>query len=327
MVESLDVEQGTLALNANQFTINSTTGSPFLPGTYTLINQDWGGSINDLTGGAPYPTPIGTAIPTLAGYLASIQVSGNAVYLVITAPPCTSADFSQGYTIAGGNRSVTLGWTNLAGMESVVGYNMAYCAFTSGQAVANGVIYSLGSAQYPLPPFNSVSSYGTWAPSSVVTLPPYTTNLQLTATVQSEPGAGQAEVNAQVTSVGGCTTTFDPRVASLYLSASGEVRMVFNNVPKDDKYVSIKNGAPGLRYARVIVNGTRFPNIVLTDGANQVLNISGALVAGAGNTVVVEGFGAKGAGATVSLAPQPAEPGRREHPSGAAGGGEGTSPA
>jgi hypothetical protein len=302
--ESLDVNQATLALNGNHFTINSTSGSPFLPGTYLLIN----GSIDDLTGGAPYPTPVGSAIPTLAGYTASIQVTGDAVYLVITAPPCAGADFSQGYTLAGGNQSVTLGWTNLAGMQSVVGYNMAYCAFTSGTAVANGVTYPLGTAQYPLPPFNSIASFDTWSPSSVVILPPYTTNLQLTATVQSEPGAGQAEVNAQVTSVAGCTTTFDPRVASLYLSAGGEIRTVFRNVPKDDHYLSIKNGAPGLRYARVIVNGASFPNIVLTDGANQVLDISGALVAGADNTVVVEGFGTAGAGARVSLASQPADP-------------------
>ena len=119
---------------------------------------------------------------------------------------------------------------------------------------------------------------------------------------------GPAEVNAQVASISGCSTTFDPRSATLYLSARGEVKTVFNHVPKDDGYVSIKNATPGLRYARVIVNGTVFPNIVLTDGANQSLNISSALVAGSGNTVVVEGFGTAGAGAKVSLASVAANP-------------------
>jgi hypothetical protein len=94
--------------------------------------------------------------------------------------------------------------------------------------------------------------------------------------------------------------SFDPILASIYLSQSGEMRLVFPGLSRNDKYVSLNNGIPGLRSARILVNGALFANFRLVDGESQVLDISGALLAG-GNTVVVEGFGYQGASADVSI--------------------------
>jgi hypothetical protein len=102
--------------------------------------------------------------------------------------------------------------------------------------------------------------------------------------------------------------SFDPISSHLYLSQSGGISQTFRGLNNNDKYVTLNNGAPGLRYARILVNGTAFALNGLVNGQTVVVDISGALTAGGNNTVVVEGFGSAGAGADVSIGEIPGGP-------------------
>jgi autotransporter-associated beta strand protein len=311
---ALTVAQGTLVLSNNQFTING----PLLPaGIYTVVNTSGTGAIAyNAKAGDTFPTPTGTAIGW-PGTTASIAVSGSGssavLALTISNPNAcvgglvaTNGTWTRAYSLVDANDE-QLSFGNTNGIYSVVGFNMVNCTNSSGTAsVYGGGTVAVGPGTPYLIGFNgSGSTSGT-----ATVLPVGTTNLVLIMT-QATQGEGQtARVNALVVA-DGCsanTMSFDPISASLYLSRSGEVRIVFNNVSQNDKYVNLQNGAPGLRYARLIVNGTVFALNGLADGASLSVDISSALTGGTGNTVVVEGFGAKGAGAVVSIGETPAAP-------------------
>jgi hypothetical protein len=215
---------------------------------------------------------------------------------------CVQGDTTKSYSSLDAT-DVALSYNNIYGLATVAGYNMINCSFNpaGSYAMAFGVAIPLSGGNLP-----GVTS---GAPGTPVVLPTGTTNLVLEAS-ETTPGSGanSARVNAQVTDSCSLATSFDPVSTSLYLSQSGEVKVVFNNLSQNDKYVSLKNGTPGLRYARVIVNGTVFALNGLANGANEVVDIGGALIGGTGNTVVLEGFGGKGAGALVSIGEIPADP-------------------
>jgi autotransporter-associated beta strand protein len=311
---ALTVAGGTLVLNDNQFTIN---GPLLPPGIYTLANSSGTGVITyNATAGDVFPAPTGTAIGW-PGTTASIAVSGSgssAVLALTISDPnscvgglvATNGTWTRAYSSVDANDE-QLAFGNTNGIYSVVGYNMVNCTNKSGTAtVYGGGTVAVGPGTPYLIGFNGgIATAGT-----PTVLPVGTTNLVLIMT-QSTQGQGQtARVNALVVA-DGCsanTMSFDPISANLYLSQSGEVRIVFNNVSQNDKYVNLQNGTPGLRSARVIVNGTVFALNGLADGASVSVDISRALTGGTGNTVVVEGFGSKGAGAVVSIGETPAAP-------------------
>ncbi|MGA3182198.1 MAG: Ig-like domain repeat protein, partial [Verrucomicrobiota bacterium] len=312
---ALTVAQGTLVLSNNQFTING----PLLPaGIYTVVNTSASGAISfNSTWGNIFPTPTGTALGW-PGTSASIAVSGSGATAVValtitSATSCagglaaTNGPWTRAYS-AVDETDEQLAFGNTNGIYSVAGYNMINCTFSSGSAIVYGGVSVpvAGSTAYPVEVNAGIATAGT-----ATVLPAGTTNLTLIAT-ETTPGSGvnSARVNALVVA-DGCsenTMSFDPISATLYLSQSGEVQIVFNNISQNDKYVSLQNGTPGLSYARVIVNGTVFALDGLADGINQVVGIGSALTGGAGNTVVVEGFGTEGAGALVSIGETPAAP-------------------
>jgi hypothetical protein len=305
LVPALTVSEGTLALNANAFTIDTPNGQPLPPGTYVLLQTPGAITENNVTfAGYPYYPAVGSALGW-PGTTPSVSVSGNNVILSI-GYTCSYTDTGKSYSQLD-QYDVQLNFSNtVGGLDTVVGYNMINCSFGSAIATAYGVAIPVSV------PVNTLNSNDVSV--TPTTLPLGTTNLVLIATAIDQsgdspiPGGGTARVNAAVSDSCGNLISFDPIIQTLYLSQSGEVKITFNRLSENDKYVSLKNGSPGLSYARIIVNGRSFPNIVLTDGANQVLDITSALSTGAGNTVVVEGFGATGAGAVVGIGEIPAVP-------------------
>jgi hypothetical protein len=222
------------------------------------------------------------------------EPSGNVILTI--SHTCVQGDTTIGYNTLDAT-DVSLHYANVYGLATVQGFNMINWSFSSGTAIAFGVSIPLTGGQ--LPGVNG---------GSPTSLPAGTTNLTLEASETTTGESLNARVNAQVTDSCDLATSFDPVSANLYLSQSGEVKVVFNHLSQNDKYVNLKNGTPGLRYARVIVNGTVFPLNGLANGDNQVVEISSALTGGTGNTVVIEGFGTKGAGASVSIGEIPADP-------------------
>jgi alpha-L-rhamnosidase len=311
---ALTVAGGALVLSNNQFTIN---GPILPPGIYTLANTSGTGAIGyNAAWGDNFPVPTGTAL-LWPHTTPSITVSGSgssaAVVLTITSPNscvgglvATNGTWTRAYSSVDANDE-QLSFGNTNGIYSVVGYNMVNCTFTSGTAT----VYGGGTvAVGPGTPYLIGLNAGSSTSGTPTVLPLGTTNLVLIAT-QTTKGVGDtARVNALVVA-DGCsanTMSFDPISANLYLSQSGEVRVVFNNISQNDKYVSLQNGAPGLRSARILVNGTVFALNGLANGASQSVDISSALTGGTGNTVVVEGFGTAGAGAVVLIGETPAAP-------------------
>jgi autotransporter-associated beta strand protein len=312
---ALTVAQGTLVLSNNQFTIN---GPLLPPGIYTVANTSGTGAISfNSTWGDNFPAPTGTAIgwPGTTAPTITVSGSGSSAVLALTISDpnscvgglvATNGTWTRAYSSVDANDE-QLSFGNTNGIYSVVGYNMVNCTFTSGTAT----VYGGGTvAVGPGTPYLIGLNAGSSTSGTPTVLPVGTTNLVLIAT-QTTQGVGQtARVNALVVA-DGCsanTMSFDPISANLYLSQSGEVRIVFNNISQNDKYVSLQNGVPGLRSARILVNGTVFALNGLADGASRSVDISGALKGGTGNTVVVEGFGAKGGGAVVSIGETPAAP-------------------
>jgi autotransporter-associated beta strand protein len=76
---ALFVSQGTLLLNGNAFTVNNAASLPLGPGIFTLIQQSSGSIVSS---GTFSVTVTGSGLVT--GASASIQVSGQNVYLVVT---------------------------------------------------------------------------------------------------------------------------------------------------------------------------------------------------------------------------------------------------
>ena len=312
---ALSVTGGTLVFNDNQFTIN---GPLLPPGIYTLVNASGTGAIGyNAIAGDTFPAPTGTAIgwPGTTAPTITVSGSGSSAVLALTISDpnscvgglvATNGTWTRAYSSVDANDE-QLSFGNTNGIYSVVGYNMVNCTFSSGTAT----VYGGGTvAVGPGTPYLIGLNAGSSTSGTATVLPVGTTNLVLIAT-QTTQGVGQtARVNALVVA-DGCsanTMSFDPISANLYLSQSGEVRVVFNNISQNDKYVNLQNGTPGLRSARIIVNGTVFALNGLANGASQSVDISSALKGGTGNTVVVEGFGSKGAGAVVSIGETPAAP-------------------
>jgi len=291
---ALTISQGALALVNNAFTVNTASGLPLPPGTYLVVQTS-----SPISGGGGISLAGGTALGW-PGTTPSVAVSGDDVILAI-GYECSYTDTGKSYSQLD-TYDVQLNFSNiLGGLDTVVGYNMINCAFGSATATAYGVAIPVAVA-----PNTEGSDAG--APTI---LPLGTTNLVLVATAPpggaTIPGGGTARVNAAVSDSCGNLISFDPIIAGIYLSRSGEIREVFHGLSRNDKYVSLNNGAPGLRSARILVNGAVFANLWLVNGESEVLDISGALTASGDNTVVVEGFGLKGDGADVSIGEMPGE--------------------
>ena len=106
---ALNIAQGTLVLNGNAFTVNTTSGLPLVAGTYPIVQQASG----SISSSGSYPAVAGTAIgPSSAG---AISVSGNTVSLLIqSVKPTTPTNITysvSGNTLGIGWPANYLGWT------------------------------------------------------------------------------------------------------------------------------------------------------------------------------------------------------------------------
>jgi autotransporter-associated beta strand protein len=161
---ALYISQGTLSLNGNAFTVNTTDGLPLAPGTYTVVQQASG----NITSNGTF-TVSGNAIGSGdAGY---IFVAGGEVNLVIYQPAATTmtayrtagttlrvalSDMATNWSDAGGS-SVSLTGVNLTTTNnqtlfllnvitnsgSFVISNASFVAYTNGPNVNDQFSYSI----------------------------------------------------------------------------------------------------------------------------------------------------------------------------------------
>ena len=104
----------------------------------------------------------------------------------------------------------------------------------------------------------------------------------------------------QLTVVDACGNTIvcDPVLTDL--SSTGKpVEQVLTDLPAAERFVAIRNGAPGLRRLKVIVNGRIYELKGLRDNEQKILNVGPAMLPGNTNRIVLRGLGPAGSSATV----------------------------
>lgn len=123
--------------------------------------------------------------------------------------------------------------------------------------------------------------------------------------------------NLMVTGLGCNSLTFrsDPVFTTLELTTSRRVRQIFTNIPNQEHYITISNGAPGLEKLNIRINRRLYTSIPLAQNETKNFDVSSAMEPGNNNTVTLTGVGELGASADVSIldsAPaSTAEAGRR----------------
>ncbi|WP_320672178.1 DUF7933 domain-containing protein [Patulibacter defluvii] len=105
----------------------------------------------------------------------------------------------------------------------------------------------------------------------------------------------------RVTDMAGNVTICDPVATVLRNGRGGRATRVIKRLPRDDRWVRISNGRPGVRTVELTVNGKRFRVGGLRAGAERKLDIRRALKS-RNNRVVVRTQGPRGAIALVSFA-------------------------
>jgi autotransporter-associated beta strand protein len=104
---ALYVSQGTLSLNANNFTVNNAAATPLGAGTYTLIRQATG---NITTSGSYSAVVTGTGLA--AGTVASVQVVNGNVNLVVISYTSKNLVWTGGNPDGTWDTGTTANWLN-----------------------------------------------------------------------------------------------------------------------------------------------------------------------------------------------------------------------
>lgn len=167
------------------------------------------------------------------------------------------------------------------------GYNMAIQKFRDTGGLEKVEILSMTNVNFTLPPAGFQPAFYTGATDWVT----------LVAT-QINPGLlTQAEILAW--DVGGNATKCDPVMTTLKVKRGAGVVQRFR-VNKHENKVRISNGRPGLSKVRITVNGKHF-TVRLKAGQKRTLKITKGLTRER-NRIVLRGYGARGAKASLTVA-------------------------
>jgi len=90
-------------------------------------------------------------------------------------------------------------------------------------------------------------------------------------------------------------------VTRLRLNTGGWVAHEFGGIPKQQGFITIQNGSPGLQALQVSVNKTAY-ELTLADNQIATIDASASMVGGGkGNTISLQGYGVLGADAVVVI--------------------------
>ncbi len=140
----------------------------------------------------------------------------------------------------------------------------------------------------------------TTSTNAKTTVPKFTvgTTQPLVVTSTKTNQSLSSEVALKVTDVAGNVTNCDPIFTTL---ARGDNSVqTFTGLSQSESIVQIQNGTPGLRLLTVTVNGKTFL-VTLRNGVSRTLQIRSAMHPGKTNVIRLQGFGAKGSSADISI--------------------------
>src|SRR4029079_8426309 len=93
----------------------------------------------------------------------------------------------------------------------------------------------------------------------------------------------------------------DPLITLVQRNASTDDQQSRYHVDQAESKIMLINGTPGLKNFEATVNGMKFKVTGLKNGEQRLLDVSSAMLPGAGNQVTVTGHGRKGSGANVVI--------------------------
>lgn len=288
---ALYVSQGTLQLGGNAFTINNAGGTPLGNGTYTLIKQA-SGSITD-NGGYSVTDVSGSGVQS--GSVASIQVSGGSVNLVVFTYVPKNLVWTGGAANADWNINSDLNWLN--GLTYSVFNNADNVTFNSvgltnpsvnlTATLAPGSVTVDAAATYTFSGSGSIAGTASLTKKNSGTLVLNTVNTYSGGTVVSN-GVIQIGANNAISSTGaGDVNLVSPAVMDLNslnqavngLNGNGTVDTVVGGA----SVLTVGNNGNGGNFSGLIQNtaGT----LAVTKAGTGTQTLSGANTYGGGTAI------------------------------------------
>jgi len=109
-----------------------------------------------------------------------------------------------------------------------------------------------------------------------------------------------ARISLRLTDAAGNVTDCDPVLTEVERQTGKPVSQTWT-VPAAERFVTIVNGAPGLRHLEVEVNGRSYRLNDLRDNEERTLDVSAAVREGEDSTITLTSHGKPGGGATVLI--------------------------
>lgn len=95
--------------------------------------------------------------------------------------------------------------------------------------------------------------------------------------------------------------TCDPVLTSIIRVEGKPVVDTYSDLPREEGFITIANGTPGLRRIVAMVNGEKFNMTGLKDGEEVTLDVTAAMAEGFQNTITLVGYGKPGGSAAVMI--------------------------
>lgn len=135
-----------------------------------------------------------------------------------------------------------------------------------------------------------------------VQIPPFApgTTAPLTITGDKINLAQSARIRLRITDAAGNVTECDPVLTEVDRQAGRPVSQTWT-VPAAERFVTVLNGAPGLRHLEVEVNGRRYKLDNLRDNEERKLDVSAAVREGEDSTIILTPYGKPGGSASVLI--------------------------
>jgi hypothetical protein len=110
-----------------------------------------------------------------------------------------------------------------------------------------------------------------------------------------------SRIGLEITDVAGNVMECDPVITTIERSAAqNRTRQRFGALSQHDSYVTIQNGAPGLKRLRIKVNGKKSAVLGLEDAGAITVDVSRFMVEGE-NTITLIGYGKPGTSALIII--------------------------
>jgi hypothetical protein len=281
---------------AQQFTLRLVTLSGNEPGLANHFNNavtnSWviataSGAVNGFNANKFILDASGFQNPVEGGAFSLVLVD-RSVQLVFTPAgnPCQNTTVAtSGVT----NGDMHMCFVNPGGLTSVQALTLTNCTMTGTAYDLDGVVLSNGIGPVSL--------------TARATLPNDTVKLLLVAV--KTPPATQAAVNEIVLDTCGRGVSFDPVFTTLAVTSGHLAQQRFTGLLAAEHYLHVVNGAPGLHWLEVVLNGHKFRLDPLADGAEVSADLRAALIEGADNAVLLTGYGDIAASALVLITDAP----------------------